>query len=116
MDQRYWDMVIERYKSSGQLQEAFCKSENVPLNKFKYYWQKYRKKAHKELSANRVYEPFNFEPVSVTESPSTEPPSKSLNNYELSLTFASGLNCQLSFNGSVFELAAFLKELNNDVA
>lgn len=116
MDQRYWDMVIERYKSSGQGQTAFCKSENIPLHKFKYYWQKYRKKAHKELSANRVYEPFNVEPVSITEAPSIEPPSKSPNNHELSLTFASGLNCQLSFNGPDAELAAFLKELNNDVA
>ena len=29
MDQQYWNSVIERYKTSGQFQEDFCKSENA---------------------------------------------------------------------------------------
>jgi len=111
MKPTYWDQVIERYKVSGLKQLEFCSQGSIPINKFKYYWQKYRCRliASKQSLVPQPAGP-KFEPVFIEAKTSSNSISKS--KYQsLSIKFSNEMVCSLDFEGSNIELAKFLKEL-----
>ena len=112
MNQKYWDRVIEKYQASGQRQEDFCKSESVPLNKFKYYWQKHRAKSRLELSDKKNLMPPTFEAIAFNKvSPINSAPKSEITT-SLSLTLTNRVRCDFDFKGSTLDLALFLKEMS----
>ena len=110
MDQQYWNNVIDRYKASGQFQEDFCQSENISINKFKYYWQKHRRKLKQGEQPRQMQPTGGFESVSVYQSPTKENPRKT--THQIRIETLSGIKCTVSFEGGPKDLVSFLKELN----
>ncbi len=43
MNRTNFTEILHRYRKSGQTQRAFCLSEELPFNKFQYYFRRYGK-------------------------------------------------------------------------
>ena len=75
---RYWLQQIEAWQSSGQTQQAYCKSNNLSYHRFGYWRRKFRQQSQEAQSQKDS----GFVPVT---------PSAATQSAGLSLAFPSGL-------------------------
>ena len=74
----YWLQQIEAWQSSGQTQQAYCKSNNLSYHRFGYWRRKFRQQSQEAQSQKDS----GFVPVT---------PSAATQSAGLSLAFPSGL-------------------------
>ncbi len=74
----YWQQQLEAWQSSGQTQQAYCKTHELSYHRFGYWHRKFRQPSQEAQSQKGS----GFVPVT---------PSASSQSAGLSLTFPSGL-------------------------
>ena len=76
---RYWSGIMEEFTKSGLSQEQFCRNNNVPYYKFKYYRHRLKKVAKEAVTQEDMpaSTPVTFAPIKVT-CPSPKPETTSM--------------------------------------
>lgn len=109
---KYWEAIIDEYKTSGLSQPAFCKQNGLSSNQFQYRWYQHnlakRTKA-RPLPLENNASASSFESVSITTMSAhlaDEPYTA-----ELTIHFPNKIRCDVKVNLRAHAFATLLKQL-----
>ncbi len=108
---KYWETIIERYKSSGLSQPEFCKQQGLSWNQFQYRWSRHNLavKPKSRIGALETKMTSSFEAITIA-SPSVA--LKQVTNIiEIAIHLPNAIRCDVKIDLTTDEFSMLLKQL-----